>query len=120
MRLWHVDMLGDLSNQRILGQHRECCALRGNGWGRKHSTVDYVFKYDPIYLYVYHCEVMDEMKRRGYNYDNAWEEPEYRGKNCMPWPQHSPFYSHYRYAEHDADYMVECLENIARKESMIK
>ena len=42
MRLWHEALIPQLPRPQLLGQHRECCALRGNGWGRKHATVDYV------------------------------------------------------------------------------
>ena len=51
MRLWHQDMINKLPRQQLLGQHRECCALRGNGWGRQHATVNYVFRYSPYLLY---------------------------------------------------------------------
>ncbi|WP_425442062.1 TIGR02328 family protein [Sediminibacillus massiliensis] len=64
----------------MLGQHRECCALRGNGWGKPHSTVNYVFNYPPYKLFQYHLLIMDEMKKRGYNVDPMWYEPTYRGK----------------------------------------
>ena len=43
MRLWHEKIISLLPKSQLLGQHRECCALRGNGWKRKHKTVDYVF-----------------------------------------------------------------------------
>ena len=39
MRLWHEELIPYLSNQRLSNQHRECCALRGLGWGRKHKTI---------------------------------------------------------------------------------
>ncbi len=41
MRLWHEALISQLPRPQLLGQHRECCALRGNGWGKKHATVDY-------------------------------------------------------------------------------
>ena len=50
MRLWHQKLIKHLPRQQLLGQHRECCALRGKGWGKKHSVVDYVFTYMPEYL----------------------------------------------------------------------
>lgn len=31
MRLWHEAMITHLPRQQLLGQHRECAALRGNG-----------------------------------------------------------------------------------------
>ena len=64
MRLWHEDLIGKLPRPQLLGQHRECCALRGNGWGKKHATVDYVFTYSPYVLYQYHTLIMDEMEHR--------------------------------------------------------
>lgn len=42
MRLWHQELISKLPRQQLLGQHRECCALRGKGWQRKHATVNYV------------------------------------------------------------------------------
>ena len=33
MRLWHEVLLPLLPRQQLLDQHRECCALRGRGWG---------------------------------------------------------------------------------------
>ena len=47
MRLWHQSLIKHLPRQQLLGQHRECCALRGNGWNKKHSTIDYIFRYNP-------------------------------------------------------------------------
>jgi uncharacterized protein (TIGR02328 family) len=31
MRLWHIDLIDVLPRQQLLGQHRECTALRGKG-----------------------------------------------------------------------------------------
>lgn len=85
MRLWHEDLIGHLPRPQLLGQHRECCALRGNGWGKKHATVDYVFTYRQYVLYQYHTLIMDEMERRGYNVTPEWKEAAYRGKVCPPY-----------------------------------
>ena len=62
MRLWHEELILKLPRQQLLGQHRECCALRGNGWGKKHATVDYVFEHKPFLLFKYHELIMQEMK----------------------------------------------------------
>ena len=66
MRLWHQDLIPKLPRPQLLGQHRECCALRGNGWGKKHATDNYVFDYSPYRLYAYHRLIMEEMTARGY------------------------------------------------------
>ena len=83
MRLWHTDLIHYLPRQQLLGQHRECCALRGNGWGRKHATVDFVFKHPISYLVAYHRAVMFEMRLRGYHHNVAWLFNDYRGKHFL-------------------------------------
>ena len=121
MRLWHEALIPLLPRQQLLGQHRECCALRGNGWGRPHSTVNYVFDHPYEWLFAYHDKVMQEMFRRGYKYDPAWQDPSYRGRS-KPWKQADTkivgeaMQSHSCiYPEHDKDYMDECLENLKSK-----
>lgn len=120
MRLWHQDLLAFLPRAQILGQHRECCALRGMGWGRKHSTVDYVFTYSVKRLVDYHKLVLREMERRGYKPDQQWYSPEYRGKNSAPWPsilmdELEAIVEASIYPEHDDAYREECLANLRKK-----
>ncbi len=116
MRLWHEKLISKLPRQQLLGQHRECCALRGNGWGKKHATVDYVFHYSPYKLFQYHQLVMDEMEKRGYSPAPEWTDPMYRGKSCeaffdLPTVERSvPIYP-----EHDEVYLAECLANLEQK-----
>lgn len=122
MRLWHESLIPILPRQQLLGQHRECCALRGNGWGKRHATVQYVFRYRPERLFLYHKKVMNEMKKRGYHIDPLWEDPFYRGKQC---PRRDPkrFYEKIAfvkggesiYPEHDQAYLEKCLENLREK-----
>lgn len=116
MRLWHEELISKLPRQQLLGQHRECCALRGNGWRKKHATVDYVFTYSPYKLFQYHLLVMNEMKQRGYKNDPLWESPYYRGKTCPPYEEDLDSREDYvPYHEHDNDYLKECLDNLANK-----
>ena len=127
MRLWHQSLISKLDRQRLLGQHRECAALRGKGWGRKHATVDYVFTYSPAYLVAYHWLIIEEMERRGYHPDPIWKDPAYRGKALGYQPgwcdedkalaikftytrTSNPFF-----AEHDDKYLQECLDNLKSK-----
>ena len=63
IRLWHEKLLPLLPSAQLNGQHRECCALRGLGWGKKHSTVNYVFNYNRSKLYQYHMIVIAERER---------------------------------------------------------
>ncbi|EHN58667.1 TIGR02328 family protein [Oenococcus kitaharae] len=116
MRLWHQDLVPYLPRQQLLGQHRELAALRGNGWGKKHATVDYVFRYSPYKLFQFHYLVIQEMQRRGYHPDQHWLDPCYRGQHC-------PKYSFLKaveltkpiYPEHNDDYLASCLNNLQAK-----
>ena len=124
MRLWHESLIPLLPRQQLLGQHRECCALRGKGWGRKHSVVDYVFTHSPVDLVAYHYLVMDEMERRGYKPDKIWRDINYRGKELgveAGWCDESAFLTERMYnygpvyAEHNESYLKECLRNLQEK-----
>lgn len=122
MRLWHQKLIPYLDSKRLLGQHRECCALRGKGWGKKHSVVDYVFKHDLAHLYEYHCKVMDEMIYRGYNVDAQWYNRLYRGKNLQSSTILLAEVGTYVcidnkliYPEHNDRYLKECLLNLKSK-----
>lgn len=122
MRLWHQHLLKHLDRKRLLGQHRECCALRGKGWRKKHSTVDYVFKHDLAHLYAYHCLVMKEMLCRGYHVDAVWYARNWRGKAlgyCSLLEIGTYVHSNEQlvYEEHDDKYLKECLENLQSKDA---
>lgn len=116
MRLWHQNLISRLPRQQLLGQHRECCALRGGGWGKKHATVNYVFLHSPYKLFQYHEIVMHEMIRRSYHPDLVWLNPNYRGSKVAPYvnlpavPLTTPIYP-----EHTSAYYSECLNNLAEK-----
>lgn len=116
MRLWHQTLLPLLPRAQLLGQHREIAALRGNGWGRRHATVDYVFRHSPYRLYLFHLLVMDVMMSRGYHPDERWLDPNYRGRSCAPYEDiahceaTTPLYP-----EHDDAYLAECLSNLSAK-----
>ena len=127
MRLWHQQLIPYLDRQRLLGQHRELAALRGKGWGRKHSVVNYVFNHQHELLVAYHYLIMDEMVRRGYNPDRIWSNPNWRGNaigeenNWADMDMVMGIYDnakmgHIIYPEHNREYLVECIENLKEKE----
>lgn len=129
MRLWHKQLLPYLPTMQLLGQHRECCAMRGNGWGRKHKTVDYVWKYRYEYLVNYHLKVIDLLECRltstgkKYNIDQRWKDLYYRGKNRPPLPEwgliamDSYLWDDFKdgYKEHNKEYLFECIYNLEEK-----
>lgn len=116
MRLWHERLIPLLPKHQLLGRHRECCALRGRGWGRKHATVNYVFDHPPYLLYRYHVLVMEEMSARAYRVSPEWLDKDYRGKRLEAYVDlelvetGSPVYP-----EHDEDYLEDCLRNLEQK-----
>lgn len=122
MRLWHQYLIHYLPNKQLLGQHRECCALRGKGWGKKHSVVNYVFKYGLDHLYAYHLLVMKEMSQRGYVATPYWYGRTYRGQylpnallndvGCYVYDDNS---HDTIYSEHNDNYLRECLINLKGK-----
>ena len=130
MRLWHEALIPRLPRQQLLGQHRECCALRGLGWGKKHATVDYVFRHPYGWLVGYHLLVLMEMEKRGYSAAPEWNDLSYRGKKCEPLAgydyaeqvvallkrvQEATVGCAMLYPEHDDRYLHECLDNLAAK-----
>jgi uncharacterized protein (TIGR02328 family) len=124
MRLWHESLLKSLPREQLLGQHRECCALRGNGWGKSHSVVNYVFNYSRERLWFYHIQVMREMQRRGYNPNGCWFDPGYRGNSALQFVPDSKEIQRllaekdkksFVYPEHNSEYLRECLSNLRGK-----
>ena len=134
MRLWHQTLIPFLPRQQLLGQHRECCALRGKGWGRPHSVVNYVFTHEPANLIAYHYLIMNEMEKRGYHPDPIWRQTSWRGNtldfdpspkwNCGIEVQDILMFVGATdvkiYSEHNDDYLQECIENLRSKGIEIK
>ena len=116
MRLWHEQIIHLLPKNQLLGQHRECCALRGKGWNKKHKTVDYVFTYSPYNLFIYHSKIMDEMEKRGYRVSREWRDKNYRGQKAESYSNlEETSISTLIYKEHNNEYLLECIENLAGK-----
>lgn len=122
MRLWHQSLLSKLPQKQLCGQWRECAALLGNGWGKKHSVVNYVFDHSESFLVAYSILVFFEMKRRGYNPNSKmmrnqllkrYSEEEVNkfivlGKDIS---QRGLII----YKEHDNNYLKECILNLKNK-----
>ena len=122
MRLWHQSIIKKLPRQQLLGQHRECSALRGAGWGRKHATVDYVFTHSPEKLVAYHLLIMEEMENRGYKPNLIWKNPNWRGDkigedNWITGTNYSNLVDINKiiYPEHNDEYLKECIDNLKSK-----
>lgn len=114
MRLWHYQLIPHLPRRQLLGQHRECCALRGKGWGKKHATVNYVFIHPYSWLFGYHLDVMVEMQNRGYCPAKEWWTMTYRGHQ-IGIDNGVVFEESQKYPEHNNKYLHECLDNLTQK-----
>lgn len=122
MRLWHEMMLPYIPKQQLLSQHRECCALRGLGWGKKHSIVNYVFEHNYLMLFRYHKKVIKEIQKRGIaNIAPEWLDPLYRGKiigyvniNDLPNIDKNDIENN-SYLEHNSFYLLACISNLENK-----
>ena len=122
MRLWHESLISKLPQQQLCGQWRECIALLGNGWGRKHATVNYVFTHSESFLVGFAIKVCYEMLARGYHPNpklirqalmKRHSEQEVNdfiilGKDIAK--RGIPIYK-----EHNKEYLVECLNNLKNK-----
>ena len=122
MRLWHQYIINQLPQKQLCGQWRECAALLGNGWGKKHKTVDYVFTHSESFLVAYSILVFYEMRKRKYNPNpkmirnqllKRYSEKEVNkfiilGKDIF---QRNTLI----YKEHNNEYLQECLLNLKNK-----
>lgn len=122
MRLWHQNLISKLPQQQLCGQWRECAALLGNGWGRKHSVVNYVFQHSESFLVAYSILIFNEMRSRGYNPNpkmmrnqllKRYSEQEVNkfivlGKDISK-------RGLMIYKEHNNEYLQECLFNLKNK-----
>jgi uncharacterized protein (TIGR02328 family) len=120
MRLWHQDLIPKLPRQQLLGQWRECIALLGNGWGRKHRIVDYVFTHPESYLVGYTYKVYSEMTKRGYHPDLQKIGSALRKRNLTYKEIDDYFTQMYQftgtiYPEHNTTYYRECIDNLRTK-----
>jgi len=124
MRLWHEKLIPKLPQKQLCGQWRECIALLGNGWAKKHRTVDYVFNYSDKKLIEYTTKVMQEMRNRGYH-------PSYKTlvtalrKRHTNWETihlivEADYNTNNIYPEHNQAYYNECIENLKEKGINIK
>jgi len=121
MRLWHTDLLSKLPQKQLSGQWREVIALLGNGWGRNHSTVNYVFNHSVDKLLAYSKLVADEMERRGWKPRRELLIKALLKRHSDSVVELIEFGSSYWYKQkviyiqHNSKYLQECLENLSSK-----
>lgn len=132
MRLWHQQLIPHLPWNQLIGQHRECSALRGNGFSMRHSTVQYALDTKIEKLIAFHLLVMAELEKKkpGINIEENWFVLNYRGKNRgidtavnirqVERIQQKALSGGMIYAYHDEVYLAECILNLRGKNIFIE
>lgn len=117
MRLWHVRLIRALPRGFLLAQHRDCCALRGRGWGKKSPHTRYVYDHSFAYLVSYHRLIIQEMVRRQWKPCLKWLNPDYRGRFADPIPEDLSTWdgSPQLYPEHTQAYFWKCVAVLRQK-----
>jgi uncharacterized protein (TIGR02328 family) len=89
--------------------------MRGLGWGKKHSVVDYVWEHPYICLVRFHMIVIKCLEYdHGAKLNQKWKIPKYRGK-ILGFGINPKEGDLHRYPEHNEKYLEECIENLKRK-----
>lgn len=121
MGLWHEKLIPILPKYWLLGQHRECCSLRGIGWTEKNKAYDYVRQYDFERIVAYHMLILKELSNKGYVINEAWLKASYRGKQLdSDYTVDMHKVLKYKklgviYPEHTNDYLIDCVAKLKRK-----
>ena len=107
MRLWHYDIIRFLPKGQLLAQWRELNSIFKKQ--DKHILINYIYAYDKEYLRTYSWEVIDEMRRRGYNISSLQNMHDYFGDKTFLECEDLHF------AEHDNRYLLQCFYNLQEK-----
>ena len=117
MRLWHHLLLRALPGCLLRAQHRDCCALRGRGWGKRSPHTRYVHDHSFSFLVSYHRQVVQVMIARGFKPDLRWMDPEYRGRFADRIPEDLCTWdgATIPYPEHTQAYFMKCVAVLRQK-----
>lgn len=94
MKIWSPKILTALPAPLLTALHRDCCRVRGSGWGKATTAGNkWLWNYTIRDFVDYHKIVISEMESRGWNPDPQWKDEDYRGKYTPPhrylWLTHS-------------------------------
>lgn len=113
MRLWHKDLIPYLPKQQLLGQWRECIAIKRQ-WEKgtlKHRLVSYVMDYHKKYFRNYVYLVMEELRERNIDFKRSLFT-----EICNFGYEDGGIVSYnLYYQEHNERYLKQCLYNLQEK-----
>ena len=109
MRLWHYELIPYLPREMLVAEWRECIAIKRQ-WEKgalKHRLVSYVQEYDEKLFLYYVRLVVEEMNKRGINYQRKYFD------EIKVFCDNKTLAD--RYAEHNNRYLKQCLYNLQEK-----
>ena len=112
MRLWHKELIHYLPRQQLLGQWRECCAIKRNiekNGTPNHVLVNKVLEYPKEHFYRYGYMIYEEMLKRGYRAE--WERFVPSCKGAVVLADEKDMYKNW----HNDRYLRQCLSNLQEK-----
>lgn len=114
MRLWHYQLIPVLPNQMLVSQWRECIAIKRQ-WEKgtlKHRLVSYVMDREKITFVSYVLDVVREMEKRGFKYQDKFLNEIVNFCEPSVWD----IYPHnIHYPEHNDQYLEQCYYNLEEK-----
>lgn len=111
MRLWHVDLIGVLPRQQLLGQWRECCCIASNlekNGTPNHVLVNKIQDYPIEDFFSYTSLIIDEMRKRKYKVN---ENLFWKHFNNPSFSQNKNIFQHW----HNKKYLIQCFYNLEEK-----
>ena len=110
MRLWHYRLISYLPNPQLVAQWRELNSIFKNQ--PEHILINYVYEENPMYLFTYSCEVLNEMRKRNIKIkstENA--ETYFSNRGIDP----NGVYAIWHFTQHDDRYLRQCFYNLQEK-----
>lgn len=109
IRLWHYKLIPYLPREMLVAEWRECIAIKRQ-WEKgtlKHRLVSYVQEYDEKLFLYYVRLVVEEMNKRGINYQRKYFD------EIKVFCDNKTLAD--RYPEHNDRYLKQCLYNLQEK-----
>ena len=119
MRLWHIDILEYLPKSQLLAQWRELNSIYKKQ--DRHILINYVYDYDKKYLYMYSQKLLGVFIKRNYkvksfdNFNNYFADTKERLSKEFLQRGFGKSLKHYRFKEHNKEYLKICYYNLKEK-----
>ena len=110
MRLWYIDIIKYLPEYQLLGLWRELNSIFKNQ--PSHILINYVYEENPVCLFTYSCDVMNEMSKRNIKIKSTKNmEIYFLNHGIDP----KGIYAIRHFPQHDDRYLRQCFYNLQEK-----